>query len=211
MGYNHPSLREAAGFWWKLGWVSFGGTATHLAIMQSELVDKRRWIDSEHFFHALSHCMLLPGPEAQQLAIYIGWKLHGKKGGIAAGTLFVLPSMLILLLLSIVYVKFGNVPLIAALFSGLKPAVVSLIIVAIVKVSGKAITGPLQGTVALLALTALYFFNTSLLIIIGVTIALALVIRVLKPSLLSKNTGSANAIEEHEDGDFIDSPEQAFS
>ena len=77
-GKSHPSLREALGFWWKLGWISFGGTAAHLAIMHSELVEKRRWIDSDHFFNALSHCMLLPGPEAQQLAIYIGWKLHGK-------------------------------------------------------------------------------------------------------------------------------------
>jgi chromate transporter len=89
---SYPSLHEALGFWWKLGWISFGGTAAHLAIMHSELVEKRRWIDSDHFFNALSHCMLLPGPEAQQLAIYIGWKLHGKTGGFLAGTLFVLPS-----------------------------------------------------------------------------------------------------------------------
>jgi chromate transporter len=75
----HPSLREALGFWWRLGWI--GGTAAHLAIVQSELVEKRRWIDSDDFFRALSHCMMLPGPEAQQLAIYIGWKLHGKVGG----------------------------------------------------------------------------------------------------------------------------------
>src|SRR5580692_13028643 len=111
------SLREALGFWWKLGWISFGGTAAHLAIMHSELVEKRRWIDSEHFFHALSHCMLLPGPEAQQLAIYIGWKLHGTKGGIVAGTLFVIPSMFVLLALSVVYVRFGGLPWIAAMLS----------------------------------------------------------------------------------------------
>src|ERR1700745_1251091 len=99
----HPSFRHAFGFWWKLGWISFGCTAAHLAIMHSELVEKRRWIDSSHFFHALSHCMLLPGPEAQQLAIYIGWKLHGKTGGFMAGTLFVVPSTAILLGLSLLY------------------------------------------------------------------------------------------------------------
>jgi chromate transporter len=81
---SRPSIGEAIRFWWKLGWISFGGTAAHLAFMHDELVERKRWIDSEHFFHALSHCMLLPGPEAQQLAIYIGWTLHGKRGGILA-------------------------------------------------------------------------------------------------------------------------------
>ena len=135
--------------------------------------------------------MLLPGPEAQQLAIYIGWKLHGKKGGIAAGTLFVLPSMLILLVLSIIYVKFGAVPVIAAMFSGLKPAVVALIIVAVVKVARKAITGPLQIAMAAIAFAAIFFFNISLPAVIGATIILALAIRRLKPSLLSINADAA--------------------
>ena len=101
---KRPSFGAALRFWFKLGWVSFGGTAAHIAIMHSELVEKRRWISNGRFLHALSHCMILPGPEAQQLAIYIGWKLHGKPGGIAAGTLFVLPSTFFLLALSVVYV-----------------------------------------------------------------------------------------------------------
>src|ERR1700744_6510629 len=92
-----PPLREALGFWWKLGWISFGGTAAHLAIMHSELVEKRRWIDAETFFHGLSYCMILPGPEGTQLVIYLGWKLHGQRGGLLAGTLFMLPSTAILL------------------------------------------------------------------------------------------------------------------
>src|ERR1700733_13273389 len=96
---QRPSFREALRFWFKLGWISFGGTAAHIAIMHDELVQKKRWISNRKFLHALSHCMALPGPEAQQLAIYIGWKLHGKRGGIVAGTLFVLPSMFILLVL----------------------------------------------------------------------------------------------------------------
>ena len=98
---QRPSFREALRFWCKLGWISFGGTAAHIAIMHDELVEKKRWISNRSFLHALSHCMILPGPEAQQLAIYIGWKLHGKRGGIVAGTLFVLPSMFILLALSV--------------------------------------------------------------------------------------------------------------
>src|SRR5882672_10957752 len=101
---QRPSFAEALRCWFKLGWISFGGTAAHIAIMQDELVEKKRWISNGMFLHALSHCMLLPGPEAQQLAIYIGWKLHGKRGGIVAGTLFVLPSLFVLLALSVIYV-----------------------------------------------------------------------------------------------------------
>jgi chromate transporter len=127
---ERPSFGAASRFWFELGWISFGGTAAHIAIMHSELVEKRRWISNGRFLHALSHCMILPGPEAQQLAIYIGWKLHGKRGGIAAGTLFVLPSTFFLLALSAVYVRFGSLPWIASIFNSLKPVVVALVIVA---------------------------------------------------------------------------------
>jgi chromate transporter len=105
-----PSFKEALRFWFELGWISFGGTAAHIAIMHDNLVEKKRWISNASFLHALSHCMILPGPEAQQLAIYIGWKLHGKRGGVVAGTLFVLPSMFVLLALSVIYVRFGICP-----------------------------------------------------------------------------------------------------
>jgi chromate transporter len=116
--------------------------------MHDFLVDKKRWISNSRFFHALSLCMLLPGPEAQQLAIYIGQQLHGKKGGLVAGILFVLPSMLILLALSIVYVSFGNLPWIGALFNGLKPAVIAIIILALYKVGRKSLRGRLHYLVA---------------------------------------------------------------
>ena len=204
---RRPPFNEALRFWFKLGWISFGGTAGHIAIMHDYLVDRRKWISNSLFFHALSLCMLLPGPEAQQLAIYIGWKLHGKKGGVAAGALFVLPSMLILLGLSILYVEFGNLPVIAALFSGLKPAVVALIIVSVVKVARKAITGPLQVVVAVTAFTGIFFFNTSLLIVIGATILLALAIRAVKPSLLAQNTDDITG-EQGQDppGDILEPP-----
>ncbi|GEP89923.1 Chromate transporter [Chitinophaga terrae (ex Kim and Jung 2007)] len=97
-----PAFKDALKFWFKLGWISFGGTTGHISIMHDYLVEKRKWISNGKFLQALNSCMILPGPEAQQLAIYIGWKLHGRKGGVAAGALFVLPSMFILLILSII-------------------------------------------------------------------------------------------------------------
>jgi chromate transport protein ChrA len=145
---QRPSFGAALRFWCELGWISFGGTAAHIAIMHDELVEKKRWISNRAFLHALSHCMVLPGPEAHQLAIYVGWKLHGKRGGIVAGTLFVLPSMFILLALSLVYVRFGSLPWIAAMFNGLKPVVIALVIVALERVARRAVRGPIQGAVA---------------------------------------------------------------
>src|SRR5260370_30929839 len=123
---QRPSFAEALRFWFRLGWMSFGGTAAHIGIMQDELVEKKRWISNGSFLHALSHCMMLPGPEAQQLAIYIGWKLHGKRGGIVAGTLFVLPSLFVLLALSVIYVRLGSLPRIPAMFHRLKPLLIPL-------------------------------------------------------------------------------------
>src|SRR6201987_564993 len=141
---QRPSFRAALRFWFKLGWISFGGTAAHIAIMHDELVEKKRWISNGRFHHALSHCVILPGPEAQQLAIYIGWKLHGIKGGFLAGTLFVLPSMFVLLVLSIAYARFGNLPWISALFGGLKPAVLALFILALVRLARLSLAAPIE-------------------------------------------------------------------
>ena len=167
----HPSLREALGFWWKLGWISFGGTAAHLAIMQSELVEKRRWIDSDHFYHALSHCMLLPGPEAQQLAIYIGWKLHGKIGGLLAGTLFVLPSTAILLALSVLYARYGTVWSVILLFRILKPIVVALVLRALLRISQRALRSRVQWLAAILSFLALSLLHIPLPWIMGMMVA----------------------------------------
>src|SRR6266436_4646322 len=111
---RHPSFGEAFRFWLKLGFISFGGPAGQIAIMQTELVDKKKWISQSRFLHALNYCMLLPGPEATQLAIYIGWLLHKTWGGIVAGAFFILPSVAILWVLSYVYAAFGNIPWIAA-------------------------------------------------------------------------------------------------
>src|SRR5260370_17441624 len=141
---QRPSFRTALRFWCKLGWISFGGTAAHIAFMHDELVEKKRWISNRSFLHALSHCMILPGPEAQQLAIYIGWKLHGKRGGIAAGTLFVLPSMFALLALSVSYIRFGILPWIDAMFNGIKPAVIALVVIALQTVASTALPRPVH-------------------------------------------------------------------
>src|SRR5213079_5591 len=136
---RHPSFREAFRFWLKLGLISFGGPTGQIAIMQTELVEKKRWISQSRFLHALNFCMLLPGPEAQQLAIYIGWLLHKTRGGIIAGTLFVIPSILILWALSYVYVAYGNIPWIAAIFYGLKPAVLAIVAAAVIRIGRRAL------------------------------------------------------------------------
>jgi chromate transporter len=197
---QRPSLREALRFWFKLGWISFGGTAAHIAIMQDELVEKKRWITNETFLHALSHCMILPGPEAQQLAIYIGWKLHGKRGGIVAGTLFVLPSMFVLLALSVVYVRFGNLRWIAAMFNGLKPAVIALVIVALARVARRALRGPVQSAVALATFAAMFCFDVSLLVIMLGAVVLGIVLRALWPGLLHRPREVA---DEEDKGQYI--------
>lgn len=181
---QRPAFREALWFWFKLGWISFGGTAAHLAIMHDELVEKKRWISNAKFLHALSHCMLLPGPEAQQLAIYIGWKLHGKRGGVVAGTLFVLPSMFVLLALSLIYGKFGTLPWIAAIFNGLKPSVIALVVMALYRVARKALRGPIQIGVAAAAFASVFFFDISLLVVMLCAVILGIVVGTLWPSLL---------------------------
>ena len=163
---SHPSFGEAFRFWLKLGFISFGGPAGQIAVMQSELVEKRRWISQSRFLHALNFCMFLPGPEAQQLAIYIGWLLHRTWGGIVAGAFFVIPSMFILWGLSFVYAAYGNVPWIAAIFYGLKPAVMAIVAVAVIRIGRKALKNEIMWTLAALAFVAIYLFRTPFPVII---------------------------------------------
>ena len=132
-------FREAFLFWLKLGFISFGGPAGQIAIMHTELVEQRRWISERRFLHALNYCMLLPGPEAQQLATYIGWLMHRTWGGIVAGVLFVLPSLLILIGLSWVYIAFGDVPAVEGLFYGIKPAVTAIVVQAAHRIGSRAL------------------------------------------------------------------------
>ena len=150
-----PRFGEALRWWLKLGCISFGGPAGQIALMHDELVEKRRWIDEARFVHALNYCMLLPGPEAQQLATYIGWRLHGVRGGVAAGVLFVLPSLLLLLALSWLYIAYHHLPAIQDVLLGLRAAVVAIIAAAAWRLAARLLERPLQWAIALLALLGL--------------------------------------------------------
>ena len=154
-----PTFAEAFRFWLKLGFISFGGPTGQIAIMQTELVEKKQWISQSRFLHALNFCMLLPGPEAQQLAIYIGWLLHKTWGGIVAGAFFVIPSIFILWGLSFIYAAFGNIPWIAAIFYGLKPAVTAIVLTAVIRIGRKALKNEVMWALAALAFIAIYFFK----------------------------------------------------
>lgn len=150
------SLGAALRFWLKLGFISFGGPAGQIAIMHTELVERRRWISERRFLHALNYCMLLPGPEAQQLATYIGWLLHRSWGGIIAGGLFVLPSLLVLTALSWIYAAYGSLPAVAGLFYGIKPAVTAIVLHAAHRIGSRALKNPALWAIPMAALTALY-------------------------------------------------------
>ena len=153
-----PSLTRADAFrfWLKLGCVSFGGPAGQIALMHEELVERRRWISENRFLHALNYCMVLPGPEAQQLATYIGWLMHGSWGGIVAGGLFVLPSLFLLIALSWVYMAFGTVPVIAGLFYGIKPAVTALVVHAAWRVGSRALKNAWLWSIAAASFVAIF-------------------------------------------------------
>ena len=153
------TFAEAFRFWLKLGFISFGGPSGQISIMYRELVDKRRWLSDERFLHALNYCMLLPGPEAQQLAIYIGWLMHRTLGGIVAGAFFVIPSIFILLALSYIYAAYGNVPLVAGILAGFKPIVVAIVVEAVVKIGSRALKGAAHLAIAALAFVAIYFLH----------------------------------------------------
>jgi chromate transporter len=154
-----PSFREAFRFWLKLGFISFGGPTGQIAMMHKEVVETRKWMPEGHFLHALNFCMLLPGPEAQQLATYIGWLLHGTRGALAAGILFVLPSIFILWGLSWVYVAFGTIPFVAALFFGLKPAVVAIVAEAVIRIGKKSLKNRFLVSLAGASFVSIYFLN----------------------------------------------------
>jgi chromate transporter len=153
------SFREALKFWWKLGWISFGGPAGQIAIMHKELVEERRWISEKRFLHALNYCMVLPGPEAQQLATYIGWLMHGTRGGIAAGVLFVLPSLFILIALAWLYLTFGHLPALAAILWGIKPAVVAIVLAAAWRIGKRALKNAWLWGLAGLSFISLTFWH----------------------------------------------------
>lgn len=153
------SFVEAFRFWLKLGFISFGGPAGQIAIMHTELVERRRWISENRFLHALNYCMLLPGPEAQQLATYIGWLMHRTWGGIVAGALFVLPSLFILVALSWVYLRFGDMPMVAGVFYGIKPAVTALVLHAAHRIGTRALKNRWMWGIAAASFVAIFVFE----------------------------------------------------
>src|SRR6266480_709912 len=196
---GRPSFGEAFWFWLKLGFISFGGPTGQIAMMHAEVVEKKRWIDNARFLHALNFCMLLPGPEAIQLAIYIGWLLHKTRGGIVAGALFVIPSIFILWALSYVYVAFGSIPLIAAISYGLKPAVLAIVAAAVIRIGSKALKNAVMWAIATVAFVAIYFFRVPFpLIIIGAVIIGLIGGKILPQfflGLLDHDAGSPSSVE----------------
>ena len=192
-----PTFREALRYWLRLGLISFGGPAGQIAIMHRELVEKRRWISESHFLHALNFCMLLPGPEAQQLATYLGWRLHGWRGGVAAGVLFVLPSVFILYALSWLYVKGENVPWLAALFYGLLPAVMAVVASALLRIGRKTLKTPALWCLAAAAFGGIFIFKISFVLIIAAAALLGALGHRFAPRFFPAGKGHGSA---HEDG-----------
>jgi chromate transporter len=162
------TFAEAFRFWLKLGFISFGGPAGQIAIMHTELVEQRRWISEKRFLHALNYCMLLPGPEAQQLATYIGWLMHRTAGGLVAGALFVLPSLFILIALSWIYMRFGHVPAVAGAFYGIKPAVAALVLHAAHRIGTRALKNRWMWGIAAASFIAIFAFNAPFPAIVAV-------------------------------------------
>lgn len=167
-----PSFAEALRVWLRVGLLSFGGPAAQIAVMHREVVDDRHWVSDARFLHALNFCMLLPGPEATQLATYLGWLMHGVKGGIAAGVLFVLPGAVVMLALSIIYATLGEVPIVAALFFGLKCAVLVLVIEALLRVAKRALHGGAAWALAAAAFVALVAFDVPFPVVVLAALAL---------------------------------------
>ena len=161
-----PTLGEATRVWLKIGCLSFGGPAGQIALLHREVVDNRHWVSDRRFLHALNFCNLLPGPEAQQLAIYLGWLMHGPIGGFSAGLLFVIPGAVVMLALSLNYATLGTVPVIAALFYGLKSAVLVLVVEAVLRIGRRALKGRIAWTLAGISFAALFLFNVPFPIVV---------------------------------------------
>jgi chromate transporter len=177
-----PTFAEATRAFTHIGLLSFGGPAAQIALMQKILVDEKKWLSDKEFLSALSFCMLLPGPEAMQLATYAGWRLHGFAGGLMAGLLFVLPGAAVVLALSAIYAAFGQVPLVEAIFFGITAAVLVIVVEALLRVAKRALKGPLHWALAAAAFIAIFFFAAPFPIIIAIAAALGfLVVRDAKP------------------------------
>ena len=191
------SFAEAFRFWLQLGFISFGGPAGQIAIMHRELVEKRRWVSEQRFLHALNFCMLLPGPEAQQLAIYLGWLMHRTWGGVVAGTLFFLPSLVLLIGLSWIYMAFGQQPLVAGVFYGIKPAVAAIVLHALHRIASKSLgkpsLAPAPWVIAAMSFIAVWALQLPFpLVVLGAMLA-GVVLARLAPGSLARGAGHSSA------------------
>lgn len=182
---------QALRFWFRLGCISFGGPAGQIALMHSELVEKRRWISEGRFLHALNYCMLLPGPEAQQLATYLGWLMHRTLGGVVAGLLFILPSLFLLVLLSWGYLVYGEHPWVAALFYGIKPAIVAIVLHAAWRIGGRVMKHPLLWAIALAAFVAIFAFQLPFPLIVLSAALIGFIGSKVTPAVFSSDRQSA--------------------
>ena len=188
---------EALRLWMKIGWLSFGGPAGQIALMHRELVERRRWISETRFLHALNYCMLLPGPEAQQLATYIGWLLHRTWGGIVAGGLFVLPGVLVMLMLSWLYVRYASLGPVAALFFGLKAAVLAVVVEAVLRIGRRALRNHFMVAIAAAAFLAIYFFKVPFPWIVAGAAAIGVIARQISPRTFEQASSTDPGAERH--------------
>ena len=191
------SFGDAFRFWLQLGFISFGGPAGQIAIMHRELVEKRRWISEKRFLHALNFCMVLPGPEAQQLATYLGWLMHRTWGGVVAGSLFVLPSLVLLILLSWVYMVFGQQPVVAGIFYGIKPAVAAIVLHALHRIASKSLGNPLVAPVpwalAAMSFVAVWALHAPFPLVVLAAMLIGVVVSRVAPRALGKGGGHAGS------------------
>jgi chromate transporter len=192
----HPTFLQALAVWVKIGLLSFGGPAGQIALMHRELVDRRKWVSDKRFLHALNYCMLLPGPEAQQLAVYTGWLLHGVRGGIVAGALFVLPGALFMLGISAAYVFFGQVPWFEAIFYGLKAAVMAIVAAAVWRIGGKVLKNPVMWAIAVLSFVAIFQFGVPFPVIVISALVIGLTLGRRFPRFFTSAGGHGGGAEE---------------
>ena len=192
------SFREAFRFWLQLGFISFGGPAGQIAIMHRELVERRRWVSEKRFLHALNFCMVLPGPEAQQLATYLGWLMHRTRGGVAAGALFVLPSLVLLIFLSWIYMAFGEQPLVAGIFYGIKAAVAAIILHALHRIASKSLGNPLSApipwVIAAISFIAVGALHVPFPVVLLMAMAAGAVLARLAPGTLTRGPGHTSKV-----------------
>jgi len=205
--HQPPSFREAFLFWLKLGFISFGGPGGQIALMHTELVEKKKWISEARFLHALNFCMLLPGPEAQQLATYLGWLLHRTWGGLVAGILFVLPSVFILWGLSAIYIYYGSVPWIEGIFYGLKPAVLAIVLAAAFRIGQKSLKNNALRFIAIASFIGIFFLHLPFPVIVFSAAILGFLGSKFQPNLFSfAPTTNASPASEIEDATIYTAP-----